>query len=133
MSEPVRKYLRRVRRRLCASPATKQRLLAGLADELGACGEAGYDGLVRAFGSPEAAAAELQSSVDEGEAAGARARTKRLAIVLAVVAALLAAALALYIWHVTSNMPVLTVREEVVEITDYPAESTFSGLQSEES
>ena len=132
MSEPVRKYLRRVRRRLCASTATKQWLLAGLADELGACGEAGYDGLVRAFGSPEAAAAELQSSVDEGEAAGARARTKRLAIVLAVVAALLAAALALYVWHVTSNMPVKVVHE-VVEITDYPAENTFHGLQSEES
>lgn len=132
MSEPVRKYLRRVRRRLCASTATKQRLLAGLADELGACGETGYDGLVRAFGSPEAAAAELQSSVDEGEAAGARARTKRLAIVLAVVAALLAAALVFYFWYVTSGMPVLTVRE-VVEITDYPAENTFPGLQPEES
>ena len=132
MSEPVRKYLRRVRRRLCASTATKQRLLAGLADELDACGEAGYDGLVRAFGSPEAAAAELQSSVDEGEAAGARARTKRLAIVLAVVAALLAAALVFYFWYVTSGMPVRVVRE-VVEITDYPAENTFSGLQSEES
>ena len=132
MSEPVRKYLRRVRRRLCASTATKQWLLAGLADELGACGEAGYDGLVRAFGSPEAAAAELQSSVDEGEAACARARTKRLAIVLAVVAALLAAALVFYFWYVTSGMPVLTVRE-VVEITDYPAENTFPGLQSEES
>lgn len=132
MSEPVRKYLRRARRRLCASTATKQRLLAGLADELDACGEAGYDGLVRAFGSPEAAAAELQSSVDEGEAAGARARTKRLAIVLAVVAALLAAALVFYFWYVTSGMPVLTVRE-VVEITDYPAENTFPGLQSEES
>ena len=118
MSEPVRKYLRRVRRRLCASTATKQRLLAGLADELDACGETGYDGLVRAFGSPEAA--------------GARARTKRLAIVLAVVAALLAAALALYVWHVTSNMPVKVVHE-VVEITDYPAENTFPGLQSEES
>ena len=132
MSEPVRKYLRRVRRRLCASTATKQRLLAGLADELGACGEAGYDGLVRAFGSPEAAAAELQSSVDEGEAAGARARTKRLAIVLAVVAALLAAALVFYFWYVTSGTPVRVVRE-VVEITDYPAENTFPGLQSEES
>ena len=132
MSEPVRKYLRRVRRRLCASTATKQRLLAGLADELGACGEAGYDGLVRAFGSPEATAAELQSSVDEGEAAGARARTKRLAIVLAVVAALLAAALVFYFWYVTSGTPVRVVRE-VVEITDYPAENTFSGLQSEES
>ena len=132
MSEPVRKYLRRVRRRLCASTATKQRLLAGMADELGACGEAGYDGLVRAFGSPEAAAAELQSSVDEGEAAGARARTKRLAIVLAVVAALLAAALVFYFWYVTSGTPVRVVRE-VVEITDYPAENTFPGLQSEES
>lgn len=132
MSEPVRKYLRRVRRRLCASPATKQRLLAGLADELDACGETGYDGLVRAFGSPEAAAAELQSSVDEGEAAGARARTKRLAIVLAVVAALLAAALVFYFWYVTSGMPVRVVHE-VVEITDYPAENTFPGLQSEES
>ena len=131
MSEPVRKYLRRVRRRLCASPATKQRLLAGLADELGACGETGYDGLVRAFGSPEAAAAELQSSVDEGEAAVARARTKRFAIVLAVVAALLAAALALYVWHVTSNMPVKVVREEVVEITDYPL--NLSELPLEES
>ena len=132
MSEPVRKYLRRVRRRLCASTATKQRLLAGLADELDACGEAGYDGLVRAFGSPEAAAAELQSSVDECETAVARARTKRLAIVLAVVAALLAAALVFYFWYVTSGMPVRVVRE-VVEITDYPAENTFSGLQSEES
>lgn len=131
MSEPVRKYLRRVRRRLCASTATKQRLLAGLADELDACGETGYDGLVRAFGSPEAAAAELQSSVDEGEAAVARARTKRLAIVLAVVAALLAAALALYVWHVTSNMPVKVVREEVVEITDYPL--NLSELPLEES
>ena len=132
MSEPVRKYLRRVRRRLCASTATKQRLLAGMADELGACGEAGYDGLVRAFGSPEAAAAELQSSVDEGEAAGARARTKRLAIVLAVVAALLAAALALYVWHVTSNMPVRVVREEVVEITDYPLNSSELPLEESE-
>ena len=132
MSEPVRKYLRRVRRRLCASTATKQRLLAGLADELGACGEAGYDGLVRAFGSPEAAAAELQSSVDEGEAAVARARTKRFAIVLAVVAALLAAALALYIWHVTSNMPVRVVREEVVEITDYPLNSSELPLEESE-
>ena len=132
MSEPVRKYLRRVRRRLCASPATKQRLLAGLADELGACGEAGYDGLVRAFGSPEAAAAELQSSVDEGEAAGARARTKRLAIVLAVVAALLAAALVFYFWYVTSGMPVRVVREEVVEITDYPLNSSELPLEESE-
>ena len=132
MSEPVRKYLRRVRRRFCASPATKQRLLAGLADELGACGEAGYDGLVRAFGSPEAAAAELQSSVDEGEAAGARARTKRLAIVLAVVAALLAAALVFYFWYVTSGMPVRVVREEVVEITDYPLNSSELPLEESE-
>lgn len=132
MSEPVRKYLRRVRRRLCASTATKQRLLAGLADELDACGETGYDGLVRAFGSPEAAAAELQSSVDEGEAAVARARTKRFAIVLAVVAALLAAALALYVWHVTSNMPVKVVREEVVEITDYPLNSSELPLEESE-
>lgn len=132
MSEPVRKYLRRVRRRLCASPATKQRLLAGLADELGACGEAGYDGLVRAFGSPEAAAADLQSSVDEGEAAGARARTKRLAIVLAVVAALLAAALVFYFWYVTSGMPVRVVREEVVEITDYPLNSSELPLEESE-
>lgn len=132
MSEPVRKYLRRVRRRLCASPATKQRLLAGLADELDACGETGYDGLVRAFGSPEAAAAELQSSVDEGEAAGARARTKRLAIVLAVVAALLAAALVFYFWYVTSGMPVRVVREEVVEITDYPLNSSELPLEESE-
>ena len=132
MSEPVRKYLRRVRRRLCASPATKQRLLAGLADELGACGETGYDGLVRAFGSPEAAAAELQSSVDEGEAAGARARTKRLAIVLAVVAALLAAALVFYFWYVTSGTPVRVVREEVVEITDYPLNSSELPLEESE-
>lgn len=132
MSEPVRKYLRRVRRRLCASTATKQRLLAGLADELGACGEAGYDGLVRAFGSPEAAAAELQSSVDEGEAACARARTKRLAIVLAVVAALLAAALVFYFWYVTSGMPVRVVREEVVEITDYPLNSSELPLEESE-
>ena len=132
MSEPVRKYLRRVRRRLCASTATKQRLLAGLADELGACGETGYDGLVRAFGSPEAAAAELQSSVDEGEAAGARARTKRLAIVLAVVAALLAAALVFYFWYVTSGMPVRVVREEVVEITDYPLNSSELPLEESE-
>ena len=132
MSEPVRKYLRRVRRRLSASTATKQRLLAGLADELGACGEAGYDGLVRAFGSPEAAAAELQSSVDEGEAAGARARTKRLAIVLAVVAALLAAALVFYFWYVTSGMPVRVVREEVVEITDYPLNSSELPLEESE-
>ena len=132
MSEPVRKYLRRVRRRLCASTATKQRLLAGLADELGACGEAGYDGLVRAFGSPEAAAAELQSSVDEGEAAGARARTKRLAIVLAVVAALLAAALVFYFWYVTSGTPVRVVREEVVEITDYPLNSSELPLEESE-
>ena len=132
MSEPVRKYLRRVRRRLCASPATKQRLLAGLVDELGACGETGYDGLVRAFGSPEAAAAELQSSVDEGEAAGARARTKRLAIVLAVVAALLAAALVFYFWYVTSGMPVRVVREEVVEITDYPLNSSELPLEESE-
>lgn len=128
----MRKYLRRVRRRLCASTATKQRLLAGLVDELGACGEAGYDGLVRAFGSPEAAAAELQSSVDEGEAAGARARTKRLAIVLAVVAALLAAALVFYFWYVTSGMPVRVVREEVVEITDYPLNSSELPLEESE-
>ena len=132
MSEPVRKYLRRVRRRLCASTATKQRLLAGLADELDACGETGYDGLVRAFGSPEAAAAELQSSVDECETAVARARTKRLAIVLAVVAALLAAALVFYFWYVTSGMPVRVVREEVVEITDYPLNSSELPLEESE-
>ena len=132
MSEPVRKYLRRVRRRLCASPATKQRLLAGLADELGACGEAamtGSSGPSEALRPPRRSCrAPLTRAKPPAQGRG----PKRLAIVLAVVAALLAAALVFYFWYVTSGMPVRVVREEVVEITDYPLNSSELPLEESE-
>lgn len=65
MSRASDRYLRRVGKRLCASRQTKDRLLCGLAGELAEAGDAGYDELVRAFGTPEDAAAELQESVNE--------------------------------------------------------------------
>lgn len=97
MSRASDRYLRRVGKRLCASRQTKDRLLCGLAGELAEAGDAGYDELVRAFGTPEDAAAELQESVNEAEAAAVRAKTRRISMILGITSIVLAVSLAAYI------------------------------------
>ena len=106
MSRASDRYLRRVGKRLCASRQTKDRLLAG---ELAEAGDAGYDELVRAFGTPEDAAAELQESVNEAEAAASRSKSRRIAISLGIVAVVLVVTLALFF---------LRINERTVTIVD---------------
>ena len=109
MSRASDRYLRRVGKRLCASRQTKDRLLCGLAGELAEAGDAGYDELVRAFGTPEDAAAELQESVNEAEAAASRSKSRRIAISLGIVAVVPVVTLALFF---------LRINERTVTIVD---------------
>lgn len=111
MSRASDRYLRRVGKRLCASRQTKDRLLCGLAGELAEAGDAGYDELVRAFGTPEDAAAELQESVNEAEAAASRSKSRRIAISLGIVEVVLVVTLAFYIWYVDANRAVYVTKE----------------------
>ena len=80
-----------------------------IAAALAEAGDAGYDELVRAFGTPEDAAAELQESVNEAEAAASRSKSRRIAISLGIVAVVLVVTLALFF---------LRINERTVTIVD---------------
>ena len=112
MSRASDRYLRRVGKRLCASRQTKERLLGGLA--------AGYDELVRAFGTPETAAAELQESVNEAEAAASRSKSRRIAIILGITCIILAVSLVAYIWYLVTGAPEVLKSEIIVDETIAP-------------
>lgn len=101
-SRAVNKYLRRVRRRIAAPRQRREELLSGLIAELeervaeGDC----YDDIVRAFGTPESVAAELEGVLSEEEVTKHRRRAKLLTAMLAVLCVLLLAALIWYIDYV---------------------------------
>lgn len=120
MSRASDRYLRRVGKRLCASRQTKDRLLCGLAGELAEAGDAGYDELVRAFGTPEDAAAELQESVNEAEAAASRSKSRRIAIILGITCIILAVSLVAYIWYLVTGAPEVLKSEIIVDETIAP-------------
>ena len=104
MSRTVDRYVKRVRKKLFASAKTKARLIDGLLASISELDEEpGYNDLVRAFGTPAQAAAELQSCVDEGEACAARSKAKHTAIILGAVAAILIVAFAVYAWTVSND------------------------------
>ena len=117
MSRASDRYLRRVGKRLCASRQTKERLLGGLAAELSEAGDAGYDELVRTFGTPETAAAELQESVNEAEAAAVRAKTRRISMILGITSIVLAVSLAAYIWYLVTGAPETFQVDVIVDST----------------
>lgn len=120
MSRASDRYLRRVGKRLCASRQTKDRLLCGLAGELAEAGDAGYDELVRTFGTPETAAAELQESVNEAEAAASRSKSRRIAIILGITCIILAVSLVAYIWYLVTGAPEVLKSEIIVDETIAP-------------
>lgn len=120
MSRASDRYLRRVGKRLCASRQTKERLLGGLAAELSEAGDAGYDELVRTFGTPETAAAELQESVNEAEAAASRSKSRRIAIILGITCIILAVSLVAYIWYLVTGAPEVLKSEIIVDETIAP-------------
>lgn len=112
MSRTVERYLRRVGRRLWASRATKERLLAGLREEISELGDfPSIDRLIERFGTPAQAAAELQNSVGEAEAYSARNKSRRVAVMLGIVAVVLVVSLAAYVWYVESNAIVVMETE----------------------
>ena len=114
MNEPVKKYLAKVRRRLCASRTTKERLLSGLAAELAESGNGSYGELVAAFGPPETVADELQSSVPDAELLYQRRKAKILATVLSILCFLLAVLIVCYIWYVMNDTFYLEAEDATV-------------------
>ena len=113
MSEKaLKKYLRRVSRRLLALPGTRAALIAALEAELRErCPGGSYEELCSEFGPPERAAAELQLSVDESELAAVRSRQKKRAALLIGTCAALALLLALYMSSeiVIANETIMTI------------------------
>ena len=120
MSEKaLKKYLRRVSRRLLALPGTRAALIAALEAELRErCPGGSYEELCSEFGPPERAAAELQQSVDESERAAVRSRQKKRAALLIGTCAALALLLALYIWYVQSS-EIVIANETIMTIDQY--------------
>ena len=102
-NKAVRQYLARIRRALACGRDDRRRLLARCAGMIGVFQqenpEAGYDGLVAAFGEPAVFATELLSSLDESavEAARKRRRFLRLGALALIVAALAATSVFWYI------------------------------------
>lgn len=119
MSRTVERYIKRVRKKLIAGTKTKAKLTDGLRDSIAELGdEPSYDDLIRTFGTPAQAAAELQHYVDEDEVYSERSRSKRTAIMLGVVSAILILILASYMWYV-DNDTVYLGNKEIIEISDY--------------
>ena len=124
MSRTVERYLKRVRRKLCAGSKTKDELIQGLRSELVELGdEPSYDDLISTFGTPSQVAAELQSSVGETEAYSARSFSKRVAVTFGVIAAVLVVALVSYMLYVNSSN-VYLINDDIVVTTDF---SEFEG------
>ena len=96
-------YLARVKRALVCDKTDRCRLLERCGDMivvfLQENPEAGYDGIVAAFGEPDAFVAELLSGLDEAtvEVARKRRRLIRWGVVAAIIAALIALSTFLYI------------------------------------
>lgn len=119
MSRTVERYIKRVRKKLIAGTKTKAKLIDGLRDSIAELGdEPSYDDLIRTFGTPAQAAAELQHYVDEDEVYSDRSRSKHTAILLGVVAAVLLVALAAYMWYVDNDIVYLG-NKEIIEISYY--------------
>lgn len=115
-------YLTRVKRALVCGRDDRCRLLAGCAAMIDTFQqenpEAGYDGLVAAFGEPDSFAAELLSGLDASRVEAARTRRRRIrrGVLAAVIAALLALSAFLYIQYRRA-----TVFRENVSIVSGPA------------
>lgn len=98
-------YLTRVKRALVCGKDDRCRLLAGCAAMIDTFQqenpEAGYDGLVAAFGEPDSFAAELLSGLDTSRVEAARRRRRRIrrGVLAAVIAALIALSAFLYIQY----------------------------------
>lgn len=114
MSRTVERYIKRVRKKLIAGTKTKAKLTDGLRDSIAELGdEPSYDDLIRSFGTPAQAAAELQHYVDEDEVYSERSKSKRTAIVLGVVSAVLLIALVAYMWYVSTDTDYYYVKEVI--------------------
>lgn len=104
-------YLARVKRALVCDKTDRCRLLERCADMIGVFQqenpEAGYDGIVAAFGEPDAFVAELLSGLDEATVKVARKRRRliRWGAMAAIIAALIALSAFLYIKYWQSMKP----------------------------
>ena len=138
-------YLARVKRALVCGKTDRCRLLercAAMIDDFQQENpEAGYDGIVAAFGEPDAFVSELLSGLDEVTVKAARKRRRmiRWGAVAALIAALIALSVFLYIkyrqsmeigqyFYVVRGVPQQMPPEEVEAIIDQlPEESRFYG------